>query len=104
MRLCFFSQLLVTKLIQECESMSPRSLVNEKIILEDAFYFVPIMKEGEQILLEMSAEQVLMSKRPLSRITKETANDIALPELHPIHHLNTLVPENIYKFEDLYRT
>lgn len=78
-------------------------MVNERIILENALYYVPIIKEGEQILLEMSAEQVLMSKKPLSRITKETGETIALPELHPVHHLNTLVPENIYKFQDLYR-
>lgn len=52
---------------------------------------------------QLSADKLLLSTKPLEVLTKESVEEIALPDLYPIKHTVTLVPENIYELRNIYR-
>lgn len=98
-----YSFLLTSKLLQLCESSSDKSLANARTVLNNAKFFVPLQKSDDLLQLELSADKLLMSSKPLEILTTESTDSFDLPNLFQIKHTITMVPEHIYETNDVYR-
>lgn len=94
---------MTSKLLQFCETISPKNITKTRILVDDVRFSVPFKKESDNIKLELHVDQLLLSKERLSNFTEENGENFELTNIHPVHFTNSLVEENIYKFEDYYR-
>lgn len=92
----------MTRLLQFCETLADKHIVKERAVLNDAKFFVSLKKEADLLQFQLSADKLLLSTKPLEILTKESV-EIDLPDLYPIKHTVTLVPENIYELQNIYR-
>ncbi|GLV39876.1 mitochondrial ribosomal protein L37 [Carabus blaptoides fortunei] len=94
--------LLTSKLLQLCENSSDKSLAKDRTVFNNAKFFVPLKKSEDLLQLELSADKLLMSSKPLEILTTHSTDNIDLPNLFPIKHTITLVPEHIYETNNVY--
>lgn len=101
----FFSRLLITKALMECEKLAGRSTTSMKKIVSNAHFVVPFKKDESCIQFEITAETFLTAKKPIPAImdTNALAANVELPDLSPLSFTISMPKENIYNFRDVYR-
>lgn len=102
-----FSYLLCKRLIQVCELVSHLSssrIPEERLILDDTYFGVPITWNDEDILLQLKSEVLVASKSALTKITDaELYKDSPLPDLSPMSPIVSLEKTHFYRFKDEFR-
>lgn len=98
----FFSRLLFSKTIQECDKLAGKSTALSRNIVKDAFFVVPIEKDGDVLQIEIHAETYLTSKKPIATVHTEITDD-QLPDLFPLKYTISMPKRNIYQLRNIYR-
>lgn len=102
--LLYFSLLLATRLLNHCERISGRSVTATRRIINDAMFIAPIEKDGDLIQMELLAETLVTSKKPISPFAlKIKSEDVELPDLFPLKHTISIPKVNIYQKRSVYR-
>lgn len=89
--------------MQLIESVADKNLAKQRIIMNNAKFFVPLKKDEDLLQLELSADKILLSKKPLDILTQDSGENMELPNLFPVKPTITFVPENIYEANNIYR-
>ncbi|CAH1162951.1 unnamed protein product [Phaedon cochleariae] len=93
---------ITSKLLSHIESTSDRRLTKERHIFENLPFSFSFERSGNLVQLRLSGDFVLASSTPLKPVTSESTDDVTLPDIDPIDPLITLMPENIYRTENVY--
>ncbi|XP_067010065.2 large ribosomal subunit protein mL37 isoform X2 [Anabrus simplex] len=98
------SSLLYMKFLHLSEAIMGKSLGMSSV--NDSFFAVPLEKDGNTLQFEVTADLLLTSSRYLSPIADreavKEAQNIPLPDLHPIMPVISLEKEEAYEIKDLY--
>lgn len=99
----FFSQLIVSKILQECDRLSGETFLDRKI-LSDSRVVLPFTKDGLRYQFDFTIENFVASKSPIAPIASVSSlEDLQLPDIYPMK-CNISVPvSNLYKRELVYR-
>jgi hypothetical protein len=96
-----FSRLLIAKLINHCERLAGVAVTKNRKVLTNAFFVVPVEKEGDLIQFEVNADTFMSAKTPITPFSK--VEDVELPNIFPIKPTISIPTENIYKQQRIYR-
>ncbi|CAO1438750.1 unnamed protein product [Diamesa hyperborea] len=95
--------LLATRLLNHCERISGRSVTATRRIINDAMFIAPIEKDGDLIQMELLAETLVTSKKPISPFAmKIKSEEVELPDLFPLKHTISIPKVNIYQKRSVY--
>ncbi|KAJ8948101.1 hypothetical protein NQ318_008454 [Aromia moschata] len=96
------NQLVISGLMQLVESLSTQDLVKDRVILNDLIFSYPFLKYDDLIQFQLTGDAVVLSSKPLSPITIEPTEGIALEDITPIKPTITLNIDNIYEIKEIY--
>lgn len=94
------NRLIVSKLITECERIAGRQLTSQRKILNDAKFFIAFKKDNDTILMDLQADTLITSKRPLEPIKGKYDGD--LPDLQPLKPTVSIPETNIYQIRNVF--
>lgn len=98
------NELLCKRLLRLCELISHLSgshVFEERFVLDDAYFAVPLTWNDRKILLNLRSDLLLVSKSMLSPFSEpETYKNYELPDLHPMLPIVSLENTNSYQFKD----
>lgn len=100
-----FSQLLVSKLINECEKQSNPKVTLLRQLITDAQFVVPCTVDDNKILFDVTVMAVLVSKKPLSLNEKnvDLADKTLLPDIFPLSPTVSIPTTNFYEWKEFFR-
>uniref|UniRef100_U5EPB1 Large ribosomal subunit protein mL37 n=1 Tax=Corethrella appendiculata TaxID=1370023 RepID=U5EPB1_9DIPT len=96
------NRLIISRLINHCERLVSRSILNERKIIQNAFFVLPLVKDENLIQLELHADTFMTSSRPLKPVTEDRMKDSLLPNIFPLKDTITIPMQNIYEIRDIY--
>lgn len=98
------NQLIISKLIHNCEKLAGRTTTTARKIVNDAYFIVPYQKDGDVIQMEINAETLITSKKAIQPFDDPfETDDSDIPSLFPLKHTITLPPSNIYRNRSVFR-
>lgn len=100
---CYFSRLIVSKLILECERLAGKSVASNRKVVNDALFVVPIEKDGDLLQIEIHADTFLTSKKPIAAVNTTPNTENVLPDIFPMKYTISMPQENIYQLRNIFR-
>lgn len=73
-------------------------------IVNDAFFVVPLQKEGDLIQFEVLAETFVVSKKTIQPVNFGSSSDqMEIPNIFPLKHTVSIPTVNLYQRRMIYR-
>lgn len=98
-----FSLLILSKFIQLIETTSDQQTVQDKYLFNDLLFQYPFQMNNINVQFQLTGDFYLTSEKPLKAVTNESTVDGVLPDLSPLAPTVSIIPEHIYRFENVYR-
>lgn len=95
--------LTISKFLQLIESTSDQQLVKERYLFNDLQFSFPFKRHDQQIQFQLTGDFFLSSSKPLKPITNESTRKITISDMKPLEPTVSIMKENIYKVENIYR-
>lgn len=89
--------------MQLLEKSCDPSIVKTRGLFDDLCFKFPFEKNGELIQFDLKGDTVITSSKPLPSITKDSAEEMELPNLFPVKETNTLNADQLYEAKTLFR-
>ncbi|XP_053658205.1 39S ribosomal protein L37, mitochondrial [Anopheles marshallii] len=98
------NQLILSKLVTHCERFAGRSVNANRKVVFNARFLVPVVKENERVLLNATAESMIISHEPLKPLDTAVYRpmDLELPNLFPLKETVSIPVQNIYDWRNDY--
>uniref|UniRef100_A0A336KZI8 Large ribosomal subunit protein mL37 n=1 Tax=Culicoides sonorensis TaxID=179676 RepID=A0A336KZI8_CULSO len=97
------NRLLFLKFIQNCEKIAPSSVLSNRRITQNTFFKYPFKSEEMQVQLEVHAEVLVTSKKPLLGFNETNRLEgLEMPNIFPASPTVSIVPTNTYTLENIY--
>ncbi|XP_011871861.1 PREDICTED: 39S ribosomal protein L37, mitochondrial [Vollenhovia emeryi] len=94
---------LSRKLLQLCETLSGPDIAQKRCILCDGITKLSLDKESDLFQFTLRSDVTVTSADPLKPIgSSNSAMEIDLPNIHPLHYTIGLDKTNVYRIEDMY--
>jgi hypothetical protein len=92
------------RLLLHCERFAGHLITKDRKIINDAFFVVPIEKEGDLIQFEVLAETFVTSKKPTVPVSfRSGSEDMVIPSIFPLKHTVSIPTLNLYQKRNIYR-
>lgn len=91
-------------MLNHCERLAGRMITSSRKIVNNAYFVVPVEKEGDFIQFEHRVETLITSRKPLKHVNVEdNAEKSLLPNIFPLKHTVSIPQTNIYEKKHIYR-
>uniref|UniRef100_A0A182YKH1 Large ribosomal subunit protein mL37 n=1 Tax=Anopheles stephensi TaxID=30069 RepID=A0A182YKH1_ANOST len=98
------NQLILSKFVTHCDRFAGRSVNANRKVVFNARFLVPLVKEGERVLLNLKAESMIISHDPLKPLDTAVYRpmDQEVPSLFPLKETVSIPVQNIYDWRNDY--
>lgn len=94
--------LLSSRLLSHCERFQGHIKSADRKMINNAFFVVPFEKNGKIVQLEVTAETLMVSKKPIVPINA-SSNQESLPDIFPVAPTASIPKVNFYNQQNVYR-
>ena len=95
--------LLSHRFLNHCERFQGHIKTADRKVINNAFFVAPFEKNGYKIQLEITAETLVTSKKPINPFSIQTGNEDSLPEIFPVSPTASIPKVHFYNERLVYR-
>lgn len=93
----------LSKFLQLIEATSDQQIVKDRYLFNDLLFSYPFKMDQQQIQFQLTGDFFLSSLKPLKPLTNVSTRKISIPDLKPLEPTISILKQNIYKIENIYR-